>query len=73
MLDFKEYVTFLSTNGLIVNYTNDKAEILNIGNGDFVGVRDNSGNDYHGEIEGLPAGTLQEKLDYANANLFYAW
>ncbi len=35
-----------------------------------VGVRDYSGNNYHGENMNLPAGTLQEQLDYAKENLF---
>jgi len=48
----------------------NKAEILNIGGVDVVGVRDYSGNNRHGKIMNLPAGTLQEQLDWANANLF---
>lgn len=48
----------------------DRAEILPIGGIDKVGVRDYSGNNRHGEIMNLPAGTLQEQLDWANANLF---
>lgn len=48
----------------------DKAEILNTGGTDFVGVRDYSGNNRHGKIMNLPGGELIEQLDWANANLF---
>lgn len=52
-----------------------KAEIFDFGGvvGQAVGIRDYSGNNYHGRIRNLPAGTLQEQLDYANANLFEKW
>ena len=53
-----------------------KAEILDFsaaqdGSDMRVGVR-NFGSviNGHGEIIGLPAGTLEEQVDYANANLF---
>ena len=36
-------------------------------------VLDKSDNKNHAIIEGLPAGTLQEQLDYANNNLFQPW
>ena len=55
---------------LFIDIRNDKAEILTIGGVQKVGVRDYSGNNHHGEIMNLPAGTLQEQLDWANANLF---
>lgn len=53
----------------------DKAEILDFsslqdGSDMRVGCRDYSGFNRHGEIMNLPAGTLQQKVDYANANLF---
>jgi len=54
---------------------NDIAELFDFGGtiGQAVGVRDFSGNNNHGRILNLPAGTLQEQLDYANANLFELW
>jgi hypothetical protein len=64
----------LNLTGLQVNYLMDKAEVLNNGSGDFAGVRDYSGNNNrHGEIIGLPAGTVQEQVDFANANYFTLW
>lgn len=66
----------LSTLGLEYEFLMNKAEILDFsvaqdGSDMRVGVR-NFGSivNGHGEIIGLPAGTLQEKVDYANANLF---
>ena len=59
-----------TTVGLYIYLKLDEAEILNTGGSDFVGVRDYSGNNHHGRIMNLPAGTLQEQLDWANANLF---
>lgn len=61
---------FQSRVGLEVFLLMDKAEILNTGFADFVGIRDHSGHNRHGRIMNLPAGTLQEQLDWANENLF---
>ena len=60
----------LTNQGLFIYLKLNGAEILSIGGVDKVGVRDYSGNNHHGEIMNLPAGTLQEQLDWANANLF---
>ena len=60
----------LTNQGLFIYLKLNSAEILSIGGVDKVGVRDYSGNNRHGEIMNLPAGTLQEQLDWANANLF---
>jgi len=65
----------LTEEGLILDIRNNFAEILDFseeqdGSDTRVGVRDFSGNNYHGEIMNLPAGTLEEQLNYANANLF---
>lgn len=60
---------FLSENGLRYNFKLNSAEILNTGGSDFVGVRDRISN-LHKPITGLPAGTLQEQLEFANQNLF---
>jgi len=60
---------FQTSEGIVHDYVLNSAEILNNGSGDFVGVRDFKGGN-HGEIMNLPAGTLQEQLDWANANLF---
>jgi len=46
------------------------AYILNNGTSDFVGVKNEIGINTHGVLNNLPAGTLQEQLDWANANLF---
>lgn len=56
-------------------YKFEQAEILDFsdalnGSDMRVGIRDFSGNNRHAEIINLPAGTTQEKCDYANANLF---
>ena len=59
--------------GLVRLYKFNLAEILNNGSGDFVGIRDESGENVHAKILNLPAGTLQEQVDYANANLFETW
>jgi hypothetical protein len=65
-----------STEGVVldINFA-DKGEILDFstlqdGSDLRVGIRDYSGFNRHGEIMNLPAGTLQEQLDWANANLF---
>lgn len=60
----------LTNQGLFIYLKLNSAEILSIGGVNKVGVRDYSGNNRHGEIMNLPAGTLQEQLDWANANLF---
>jgi len=65
----------LSKDGLLLDLHNNRAEILDFseeqdGSDTRVGVRDFSGNNYHGEIMNLPAGTLEEQLSYANVNLF---
>jgi len=64
-----------SREGVEVDLLCDYAEILDFselqdGSDMRVGCRDYSGNNHHGEIMNLPAGTLQEQLDWANANLF---
>lgn len=64
-----------SLNSLEIDLKCDFAEILDFsalqdGSDMRVGCRDYSGFNRHGEIMNLPAGTLQQKLDYANANLF---
>jgi len=63
----------LNISQLWAEYPLNGAEILNIGGSDFVGIRDISGNDRHQPILSLPAGTLQEQMDWANANCFEAW
>lgn len=60
----------LSLDGCILYFKLELAEILNNGGSDFVGVRNEIVGQPHGEIMNLPVGTLQEQLDYANANLF---
>lgn len=64
-----------STLNIVIDLRNDKAEIIDFsalqdGSDMRVGCRDYSGFNRHGEIMNLPAGTLQQKVDYANANLF---
>src|SRR5690554_1247700 len=61
----------LSVLGLMAWYRMEKAEILQYDGSDAVCVRDETGNENHGFIHGLPAGTLQEQLDWANENLFF--
>lgn len=55
--------------GIIHEYNFEKAEILTFSGVDHVAIRDLVGG-AHGKIMNLPAGTLQEQLDWANANLF---
>mgnify|MGYP001420227524 CR=1 FL=1 len=55
--------------GIIHEYNFEKAEILTFSGVDYVAIRDLVGG-AHGKIMNLPAGTLQEQLDWANANLF---
>jgi len=66
-------------NSLDIRYIFKSAKIL-----DFSDANDGSDmrvgfenignlNGQHSEITDLPAGTLQEQLDYANSNLFYLW
>lgn len=67
-----------STLGVEIDLHNDFAEILDFslsqnGSDMRVGCRDYSGFNRHGEIMNLPAGTLQQKVDYANANLFVSF
>lgn len=66
---------FQTLSGCLILLYCDKAEILDFsalqdGSDMRVGCRDYSGYNCHGEIMNLPAGTLQQKCDYANANLF---
>lgn len=79
--EIKYHVANLSGNelqsavGLHVFLKLDFAEILDFSIAQYgsdmrVGCRDYSGNNRHGEIMNLPAGTLSEKLAWANANLF---
>lgn len=62
----------LNYEGLWAYYELSGAEILNISGNDVIGVRDLINNN-HATIMNLPAGTLQEQLEYANANLFELW
>ena len=80
----EEYMFFLSNKnggglqsniGVLVDIRCNEAEILDFstlqdGSDMRVGVRDYSGNNHHGQIMNLPAGSLEDKLAYANANLF---
>ena len=59
-----------SNTGLLSSLTLSGAEVINISGVDQPCIRDYSGNNFHGIIENLPAGTAQQKVDYANANLF---
>lgn len=59
-----------SSLGLVIDIRMQQAEVISISGVDTPCVRDFSGNDYHGIIGNLPAGTAQQKVDYANANLF---
>ncbi len=66
---------FLSTTSILIDLRCNIAEILDFSSlqdsSDMrVGVRDYSGYNRHGQIMKLPAGILQEQLDYANTNLF---
>ena len=68
----------LSETGLIAHLKNSLAELIDFsaaqdGSDIQVAVRDISGQDNHAKITNLPAGTNQEKVDYANANLFTSW
>lgn len=56
--------------GSVIASKLSKAEILSINTVDSVAIKDESGNNIHGKIMALPAGTLQEQLDWANTNLF---
>ena len=58
----------LSNTGLIAKYINDAATIV-----DNSVVIENYAGVENLELLNLPAGTLQEQLDYANANLFEPW
>ena len=64
-----------STVGIEIDLKCDFAEILDFsvlqnGSDMRVGVRDYSDNHRHGQIMNLPAGSLEDQLAYANANLF---
>lgn len=62
----------LNVSGLEYYYPLTKAEILIIGGVDKVGcIETVSGN--HAEIFNLPAGTLEQKRDWANLNIFEKW
>jgi hypothetical protein len=72
-------VELLTNKNLLLHYKFDKAEILDFsaaqdGSQLKVGVR-NLGTlvNGHGEFKGLPAGTLQQQADFANANWFKKW
>lgn len=58
----------LNSLGLISKYKNDSAVIAD----NSVVLEDYKGA-HNIELINLPAGTLQEQLDYANANLFESW
>lgn len=65
----------LVLSGCICYFKLNKAEIIDFsitqdGSDMRIGVRDFSGSNNHGEIKNLPVGTNEEKLTYANANLF---
>ena len=60
----------MSMVGVEIFLKNNKAEVINIAGVDQPCVRDYSGNNRHGIIMNLPAGTAQQKVDYANTNLF---
>lgn len=69
---------FLNTMGLQFFYRCQLAELLDFsiaqdGSDIRVGIRDETAYNRHGELLNLPAGTLQEQLDYANLNLFGLW
>lgn len=81
----KDELVYVGNNGLANNFQSrflieidilfNNAEILDFspfqnGSDMRVGCRDYSGYNRHGEIMNLPAGTIQQKLDFANANLF---
>lgn len=63
----------LSVNGLYGLYPLSISKVLNNGTGDFVGMDNEYDNANNAIITGLPAGTLEEQRDYANANLFETW
>ena len=67
-----------SYQGVILDIQCKFAEILDFsilqnGSDMRVGCRDYSGFNRHGEIMNLPAGTAQQKVDFANANLFVSF
>lgn len=55
----------LNVNALSARYPMQNFEILN----GFVGFRDVAGSNLHVQMQGLPAGSLTDKLNFANANL----
>ena len=61
---------YQSVLGLEIDLKFNYAEVINISGVDQPCVRDYSGNNRHGIIMNLPAGTAQQKVDYANTNLF---
>ena len=61
---------FQSRVGVVFDNFNNKAYILNNGGSDFVGTRNETGGLYNANFVGLPVGSLQDQLDFANANLF---
>lgn len=68
----------ISVSGLVSRIRLNSAEELDFsetqdGSDIRVGSRDSSGNNNHGELINLPAGTNQEKMDYANNNWFVTW
>ena len=62
----------ISTMGMVREFPMNLFEILNTGGSDFVGFRETVSNS-HVEIAGLPAGTIEEKLAFANSNLIGQW
>ncbi len=61
----------ISKTGLIAECNFNEANIID---GTDVGFIDESGNNVHGRItSGLPAGTLQEQVDFVNQNSLVKW
>ncbi|MGV8828257.1 MAG: hypothetical protein ACWA6U_08035 [Breznakibacter sp.] len=69
----KLFREFLKSVGLTNHYLECGAEIIEIGGVQTIAIRDKSGLGNHAPITGLPAGTLQDQLNYANANMFVTW
>lgn len=63
----------INNSGLIVHLKTKEAIAKDLGSGLVPVIENEISDNYHGKILNLPAGTLQEQLDYANANLFESW
>ena len=55
---------------ILGHYKMRQAEELTINGIQDVGIKNDIQDAYHLKINGLPAGTIEEKRDWANANLF---